>query len=72
MNASASASAKDAGRQQAMATLSGNAWAGGNKGKQQSQAEPGHVPVRDFNANEVREFLKKSMYMGVFGRIDQG
>ncbi|KAF2132120.1 hypothetical protein P153DRAFT_364552 [Dothidotthia symphoricarpi CBS 119687] len=58
MNASTTGSAKDAGRQQAMSALSGNAWAGGNKGKQ-SQAELGHVPVRDFNANEVRDFLKK-------------
>ncbi|OAL56769.1 hypothetical protein IQ07DRAFT_17862 [Pyrenochaeta sp. DS3sAY3a] len=56
---------KEGGRQQAMATLSGNAW--GAKGKaagpapaasSQSPAEP-HTPVRDFNASEVKDFLRK-------------
>lgn len=58
-----------------MAALSGNAW-GGAKGKTAGggdnkgaspqtasvpvQAEQ-HVPVKDFNAAEVTEFLKKSM-----------
>lgn len=50
-----------------MAAVSGNAW----KGKGQGGAERAptqtpsvpteqHVPVKDFNAGEVREFLKKS------------
>jgi hypothetical protein len=46
------------------ATPAGNtAW--GGKGKTapgtQSAAPEHHVPVREFNANEVREFLRKSM-----------
>jgi hypothetical protein len=62
--------ARDGGRQQALSALSGNAWGpgkgkaggGGNQGPAQAttaQAEQ-HVPVKDFNAAEVREFLKKS------------
>ena len=32
----------------------------------QAQAQPEHhVPVKDFNANEVKEFLKKSMFANV-------
>ncbi|KAL6705820.1 hypothetical protein ACN47E_006280 [Coniothyrium glycines] len=65
-NSGTSTPTKD-GRQQAMSSLTGNAW--GPKGKvpgpaptaaaqAQAQSEP-HVPVRDFNAHEVREFLKK-------------
>jgi hypothetical protein len=52
-----------------MTTSTGNAW--GNKGNQGKPAGPGqavtastpaehHVPVRDFNANEVKDYLKKS------------
>ena len=58
---------KDGGRQQAMAALSGNAWKSkGAGGGDRAQAQPpsvqqeAHVPVKDFNAGEVREFLKKS------------
>ncbi|KAH7402685.1 hypothetical protein BKA66DRAFT_6798 [Pyrenochaeta sp. MPI-SDFR-AT-0127] len=57
--------AKEGGRQQAMSALSGNAW--GTKGKAAgpapvatAQAQPEHhTPVRDFNANEVKDFLRK-------------
>ncbi|KAF2192411.1 hypothetical protein K469DRAFT_730971 [Zopfia rhizophila CBS 207.26] len=70
---------RDGGRQQAMSALSGNAW-GSGRGKGASggdsaaqpppvQAEH-HVPVRDFNAAEVKEFLKKhqaSVYHKVQG-----
>ncbi|CAA9965749.1 hypothetical protein P3342_011769 [Pyrenophora teres f. teres] len=58
---------KDNGRQQAMSSLTGNAW-GAKQGKAggagptaaTAQAQPdNHVPVKDFNANEVKEFLKK-------------
>ncbi|ORY08700.1 hypothetical protein BCR34DRAFT_488326 [Clohesyomyces aquaticus] len=60
---------RDGGRQQAMAALSGNAWnsgkgkaasAGGDKGAASApvHAEQ-HVPVQDFNAGEVKEYLKK-------------
>jgi hypothetical protein len=60
---------KDGGRQQAMAALSGNVWAGGkgkpagggDRGAAQPAPGPTHVPVKDFNSAEVREFLKKSM-----------
>ncbi|KAI2475986.1 hypothetical protein Ptr902_12625 [Pyrenophora tritici-repentis] len=63
---------KDNGRQQAMSSLTGNAW-GAKQGKAggagptatTAQAQPdNHVPVKDFNANEVKEFLKKSMSDG--------
>lgn len=48
-----------------MSALSGNAW--GTKGKAAgpapvatAQAQPEHhTPVRDFNANEVKDFLRK-------------
>ncbi|KAL7779029.1 hypothetical protein CFE70_008532 [Pyrenophora teres f. teres 0-1] len=59
---------KDNGRQQAMSSLTGNAW-GAKQGKAggagptaaTAQAQPdNHVPVKDFNANEVKEFLKKN------------
>ncbi|KAF2476216.1 uncharacterized protein BDR25DRAFT_300328 [Lindgomyces ingoldianus] len=69
-NSGTSTPTRDAGRQQAMAALSGNAW-GSAKGKPAGgggdrpaappatvQAEQ-HVPVKDFNAGEVKEFLKK-------------
>ncbi|KAF2709615.1 hypothetical protein K504DRAFT_491075 [Pleomassaria siparia CBS 279.74] len=58
---------RDGGRQQAAAALSGNAWvagkgkATGGGGAPQSptaQADS-HVPVREYNAGEVKEFLKK-------------
>lgn len=58
--------AKEGGRQQAVSALSGNAW--GVKGKAagpassastQAQAEH-HMPVREFNADEVKDFLRKS------------
>jgi hypothetical protein len=55
-----------------MAALSGNAWGGkgkavGGADNAQAQGQPTsaqaghHVPVKDFNAGEVKEFLKKSM-----------
>ncbi|KAF2021840.1 hypothetical protein BU24DRAFT_417475 [Aaosphaeria arxii CBS 175.79] len=58
------------GRQQALSTLSGNAWGsakgkaasgGGDRGPNQSSTPQAdrHVPVKDFNAAEVKEFLKK-------------
>lgn len=54
-----------------MAALSGNAWSGG-KGKAAGGGDRGatqpapvqaeqHVPVRDFNAAEVKAYLKNSM-----------
>ncbi|KAF2819980.1 hypothetical protein CC86DRAFT_374694 [Ophiobolus disseminans] len=63
-NSGANTPTKDSGRQQTAAP-SGNAW--GGKGKatgpapasQTSAAAKPHVPVRDFNANEVKDFLKK-------------
>ena len=59
---------RDGGRQQAAAAQSGNAWgqpkgkAVGGGGAPQSpvQAPDSHVPVQDFNAGEVKNFLKKS------------
>ncbi|KAL1612726.1 hypothetical protein SLS60_000955 [Paraconiothyrium brasiliense] len=58
---------KDGGRQQAMSALSGNAWKGkGQGGGERAQAQTTtvpadqHIPVKDFNAGEVKEFLKKS------------
>ncbi|KAF2651250.1 hypothetical protein K491DRAFT_707171 [Lophiostoma macrostomum CBS 122681] len=59
---------RDGGRQQAMAALSGNAWGGGkgkagggggDRGASQPAPAPIHVPVRDFNSAEVKDFLKK-------------
>ncbi|KAH8723499.1 hypothetical protein GQ44DRAFT_710014 [Phaeosphaeriaceae sp. PMI808] len=55
---------KEGGRQQA---TSGNPWGGKGKAAGSSKATQAqtnapaehHVPVREFNANEVREFLKK-------------
>ena len=58
---------KDGGRPQALPALPANAWA--PKGKApgpapvaaaQTQAAVQHVPVQDFNAHEVKEFLRKS------------
>jgi hypothetical protein len=60
---------KDGGRQQSAATPPPNAWA--TKGKPAGPGQPAtataasapaehHVPVRGFNANEVKDFLKKS------------
>ncbi|KAF2110043.1 hypothetical protein BDV96DRAFT_651201 [Lophiotrema nucula] len=64
---------RDAGRQQAMAALSGNAWGPGkNKGagaggdRQAAPAEQ-HVPVKDFNASEVKDFLKKRYLESIGG-----
>jgi hypothetical protein len=62
---------REAGRQQAMNALSGNAW-GGPKGKapgggnergpvQPASYQGEHIPVRDFNADEVRAYLRKRM-----------
>jgi hypothetical protein len=56
---------KEGGRQQATSAVAGSAWGGKAKGAgpapaTQTSAEH-HVPVREFNAGEVREFLKKSM-----------
>jgi hypothetical protein len=73
---------RDGGRQQAAAALSGNAWtqpkgkATGGGGAPQSpvQAADSHVPVQDFNAAEVKNFLKKSTftsYVPADGSYDQ-
>ena len=59
---------KDGGRQQGLSSVSGNAWKGkGAPGAQASTPAPAsttpaeqHVPLRDFNAGEVKDFLKKS------------
>ncbi|KAI4617383.1 hypothetical protein J4E80_005586 [Alternaria sp. BMP 0032] len=65
-NSGANTPTKDnAGRQQAMPAPTGNVW-GAKQGKgpgpaaapAQAQADH-HVPVKEFNANEVRDFLKK-------------
>ncbi|KAH6145665.1 hypothetical protein HBI64_002300 [Parastagonospora nodorum] len=66
-NSGANTPTKEAGRQQAPSTTTGNAW--GGKGKtagpapapaaQTNAPAVHHVPVRDFNSNEVRDFLKK-------------
>ncbi|KAF2032206.1 hypothetical protein EK21DRAFT_37710, partial [Setomelanomma holmii] len=59
---------KDGGRPQPASALSGNAWGGKGKavgsaqGAQASGPAEHHVPVRDFNANEVRDFLKKKYF----------
>ncbi|KAJ4286719.1 hypothetical protein N0V90_012971 [Kalmusia sp. IMI 367209] len=57
---------KDGGRQQAMSALSGNVWKGkGSGGAERAHAQAPsvqaeqHVPVKGFNAGEVKEFLKK-------------
>ncbi|KAF2691656.1 hypothetical protein K458DRAFT_411379 [Lentithecium fluviatile CBS 122367] len=66
-NSGANTPNKEGGRQQAMTALSGNAWGGKGKaagGTDRAQAQPAsaqadqHVPVKDFNASEVKEFLK--------------
>lgn len=67
---------KESARQQAMPAPPGpNAWAA--KGKPsgpapaahaQVQANDPHVPVRDFNANEVKDFLRKSMSLLLLSR----
>ncbi|KAI4647150.1 uncharacterized protein J4E78_009126 [Alternaria triticimaculans] len=65
-NSGANTPTKDnAGRQQAMPAPTGNVW-GAKQGKEPgpaaapAQAQPDqHVPVKEFNANEVRDFLKK-------------
>jgi hypothetical protein len=57
---------KDGGRPQPVSAASGNAWGGKGKAAGSAQAAQtsapaeNHVPVRDFNANEVRDFLKRS------------
>ncbi|KAL5398969.1 hypothetical protein PMIN02_001046 [Paraphaeosphaeria minitans] len=57
---------KEGGRQQAMPAVSGNAWkakgqGGAERAPAQAPSVPAeqHVPVKDFNAGEVKEFLKK-------------
>jgi hypothetical protein len=65
-SSSANNSTKEGGRQQATPTAPGNAW--GGKGKAGGAAPAAqsnapalhHVPVRDFNSNEVKDFLRKS------------
>lgn len=62
---------KDSGRQQAMPAPPGNAWgvkataagaAPATRNPTQTQATEQHAPVQDFNANEVKEFLRKSTW----------
>ena len=69
-NSGASTPTKDSGRQQAMPAPANNVWgakqtkaSGPAPAAAQAQSEH-HVPVKDFNANEVKEFLKKSMFLG--------
>ncbi|KAH7126695.1 hypothetical protein B0J11DRAFT_579134 [Dendryphion nanum] len=58
---------RDGGRQQTLSALSGNAWGAGkgkaaggaDRGSSQPATGQGHVPVKDFNAGEVKEYLKK-------------
>jgi hypothetical protein len=65
-SSSANNPTKEGGRQQTTPTAPSNAW--GGKGKapgappaaQSNAPAPHHVPVRDFNSNEVKDFLKKS------------
>lgn len=66
---------KESPRPQAMAAASGSAW--GAKGKPsgpapaapaQVQATEQHVPVRDFNANEVKDFLRKKYLESTAGQ----
>jgi hypothetical protein len=64
-NSGASTPTKDSGRQQAMPAPTNNVWgakqakaSGPAPAAAQAQSEH-HVPVKDFNANEVKEFLKK-------------
>lgn len=58
---------KEAGRQQAMSAVAGNAWKGKSQGvperaPAQAPSVPAeqHTAAKDFNAGEVRDFLKKS------------
>ncbi|USP82366.1 hypothetical protein yc1106_09640 [Curvularia clavata] len=64
-NSGASTPTKDSGRQQAMPAPANNVWgakqtkaSGPAPAAAQAQSEH-HIPVKDFNANEVKEFLKK-------------
>ncbi|KAF1913599.1 hypothetical protein BDU57DRAFT_541001 [Ampelomyces quisqualis] len=64
-NSGANTPTKEGGRPQSTPAVSGNAW--GGKGKaagappvtQTNAPATPHVPVRDFNANEVKDFLRK-------------
>ncbi|KAF9735396.1 hypothetical protein PMIN01_06801 [Paraphaeosphaeria minitans] len=65
---------KEGGRQQAMPAVSGNAWkakgqGGAERAPAQAPSVPAeqHVPVKDFNAGEVKEFLKKKYLESVTG-----
>lgn len=60
---------RESAQQQGLGSVSGNAW-GSRKGKGAAADRPGpppaspaqtehHLPMRDFNASEVKEFLKK-------------
>lgn len=62
-----------------MAAPAGNVWgtkqakASGPGPAAQAQAQPEHhVPVKDFNANEVKEFLKKSRCSNMYSSRPQG
>ncbi|KAH3950114.1 hypothetical protein HBI56_009550 [Parastagonospora nodorum] len=78
-NSGANTPTKEAGRQQAPSTTTGNAW--GGKGKtagpapapaaQTNAPAVHHVPVRDFNSNEVRDFLKKKYIENTAGTVHQ-
>ncbi|KAF2440790.1 hypothetical protein P171DRAFT_489481 [Karstenula rhodostoma CBS 690.94] len=65
---------KEGGRQQAMSAVAGNAWKGkAQGGAERAPAQPPsipaeqHVPVKDFNAAEVKDFLKKKYLESVAG-----
>ncbi|KAK7189403.1 uncharacterized protein CC84DRAFT_1258141 [Paraphaeosphaeria sporulosa] len=67
---------KEGARQQAMSAVSGNAWKAKGQGQGGAERAPApapsvpaeqHVPVKDFNAGEVKEFLKKKYLESVAG-----
>jgi hypothetical protein len=77
-NSGSNAPGKDGGRQNSQSGPAGNAWkgkaaAGGDRAQTPStpvQAE--HRPVKDFNSNEVRDFLKKSASTSILVRNNVG
>ncbi|KAF1939096.1 hypothetical protein EJ02DRAFT_457240 [Clathrospora elynae] len=70
-NSGANTPTKENGRQQPISALSGNAWGPKSKGTGPAPAAPAapvapaqappehHIPVNDFNANAVKDFLRK-------------
>ncbi|OAL05771.1 hypothetical protein IQ06DRAFT_289862 [Phaeosphaeriaceae sp. SRC1lsM3a] len=70
-NSGANTPTKEGGRPQATPAASGNAWGAKGKAAGPASATPStapavhHVPVRDFNSNEVKEFLKKKYFEAI-------